>query len=254
MRVYFMLNSDALFKPQLLHEILIRCPWKPIGVAEVPSRRRSRVYPMSFYGYKGVLFIFLTSFWHRLLAFEFIPYYGRSRSTIKAVCRAHEVPYAFFHDVTSFRVVSHLKRLSPDVIVSYQSQIFDTRVMSTANVCCINCHPGKLPDYRGPTPVFWAMFEKESEIGVTVHTMDSQIDTGRIIGQQCFPVLKGSTLVDNGYIAHSVASGLIVDSLTQINKNKDLAAYSEIPKAAKYWPAPRIPDLRAFKRKGLRFI
>jgi methionyl-tRNA formyltransferase len=44
----------------------------------------------------------------------------------------------------------------------------------------LNVHPSLLPAYRGPAPLFWALRNGEREIGVTVHFMDEQFDTGDI--------------------------------------------------------------------------
>jgi methionyl-tRNA formyltransferase len=47
----------------------------------------------------------------------------------------------------------------------------------------VNLHPSFLPRYRGPVPVGWAIRNGDSEIGVTVHRMDAELDTGAILAQ-----------------------------------------------------------------------
>ena len=37
----------------------------------------------------------------------------------------------------------------------------------------VNGHPSLLPDYRGPSPVAWAIRNGETEIGYTFHRMDA---------------------------------------------------------------------------------
>ena len=46
-----------------------------------------------------------------------------------------------------------------------------------------NVHPSMLPDYRGPVPLFWTFREGVRETAVTIHQMDTQIDTGNILAQ-----------------------------------------------------------------------
>jgi methionyl-tRNA formyltransferase len=48
---------------------------------------------------------------------------------------------------------------------------------------CVNGHPGLLPDYRGPSPVSWAIRNAEREIGFTFDRMDAELDTGAILAQ-----------------------------------------------------------------------
>jgi methionyl-tRNA formyltransferase len=48
----------------------------------------------------------------------------------------------------------------------------------------INFHYGLLPSCRGPQPILWHMLRNDMETGVTVHVMDTGIDTGPIIMQE----------------------------------------------------------------------
>jgi methionyl-tRNA formyltransferase len=47
----------------------------------------------------------------------------------------------------------------------------------------LNGHPSKLPRHRGPIPVAWAIRNGDPELGVTVHRMDAELDTGPIMAQ-----------------------------------------------------------------------
>jgi methionyl-tRNA formyltransferase len=52
----------------------------------------------------------------------------------------------------------------------------------------INGHPSLLPRHRGPIPIAWAIRNGDSEIGVTFHRMDAELDTGAILAQRPFPL------------------------------------------------------------------
>lgn len=47
----------------------------------------------------------------------------------------------------------------------------------------LNCHPGILPRYRGVGSCEWAIYEN-GPLGVTVHYIDSGIDTGEILHRE----------------------------------------------------------------------
>src|SRR5262245_47724938 len=53
----------------------------------------------------------------------------------------------------------------------------------------INIHQGLAPYYRGGPPVFWELYNGEREIGVTVHFVESKVDTGEIIAQETLPLV-----------------------------------------------------------------
>lgn len=52
----------------------------------------------------------------------------------------------------------------------------------------INCHPGRLPHYRGVRPVNWALRNGEHLAGITIHTIDPGIDSGPILAEALFSI------------------------------------------------------------------
>ena len=47
----------------------------------------------------------------------------------------------------------------------------------------INIHNGPLPEYRGMSPINWALKDKKSEHGITIHEITPGIDDGPIVYQ-----------------------------------------------------------------------
>ena len=52
----------------------------------------------------------------------------------------------------------------------------------------INIHPSLLPKYRGPSPNYWVLKNRESVTGLTAHFINDIIDGGDIICQVGIPV------------------------------------------------------------------
>lgn len=48
----------------------------------------------------------------------------------------------------------------------------------------LNGHPSLLPLHRGPVPVAWAIRQGDERIGITIHRMDAELDTGPILAQR----------------------------------------------------------------------
>lgn len=48
----------------------------------------------------------------------------------------------------------------------------------------LNVHSSLLPRYRGPAPALWAIRNGDPDIGITIHRMDENFDTGPILAQQ----------------------------------------------------------------------
>ncbi|NMH89209.1 methionyl-tRNA formyltransferase [Flavivirga algicola] len=58
----------------------------------------------------------------------------------------------------------------------------------------LNIHFGKLPENRGPDPLFWSIRRGEKQTAITIHQMDKNWDTGNILTEQPVPIIPGETL------------------------------------------------------------
>ena len=86
--------------------------------------------------------------------------------------------------------VEHVRALQPDLGISIAyNQILKDDLLATPRLGFINCHTGLLPQYRGPNVINWAIINNEPKIGMTIHHMDTGIDTGPIIVQEELPIL-----------------------------------------------------------------
>ena len=85
--------------------------------------------------------------------------------------------------------IAELKALDADLGVSMSfNQIIRSELIELFPKKFINCHAGKLPEYRGRNILNWALINDEKEIGVTCHFIDEGVDTGDIIMQKTFAV------------------------------------------------------------------
>lgn len=86
-----------------------------------------------------------------------------------------------------------VEALEPDLIVSFSFPLLvDARTIAAARVAAINVHGGRLPEYRGPNPM-WAIYRGEPEIDVTVHRLASEFDTGDVLAVTTVPLEETPT-------------------------------------------------------------
>jgi len=81
----------------------------------------------------------------------------------------------------------------------------------------INVHTSLLPKYRGRHPVNWVLINDEAVTGVTVHYVDTSIDTGDIILQDSVTIDKNddyNTLTDK---LIECAKPLLLSAVQQID-------------------------------------
>nr|WP_239091687.1 formyltransferase family protein [Streptomyces sp. SID14478] len=75
-----------------------------------------------------------------------------------------------------------------DLVVSVlYDRIIGASLIDTTTLI-VNCHPGRLPQYRGTRPVNWALRNGEHLHGATLHVIDPGVDTGPILGEVTFSI------------------------------------------------------------------
>ena len=87
-----------------------------------------------------------------------------------------------------------MRALSPDIIVNVAfGRIVPKKLLEMPQYGSINLHPSLLPLYRGASPVQRAIFNGDSETGVTVLYMEEELDAGDIILQEKESILPDDT-------------------------------------------------------------
>jgi methionyl-tRNA formyltransferase len=70
----------------------------------------------------------------------------------------------------------------PDLVVSwFWTRKLPLRWLELAKLGGIGVHPSLLPRHRGPNPYFWAIDRGDTETGVTVHYLEAEYDTGKVL-------------------------------------------------------------------------
>ena len=131
---------------------------------------------------------------------------------------------AFMRDPSSSAYRSHLAGLRPDLFLSAAyARVLPEEVLAIPTVGAINVHPALLPAYRGVRAVWWALYEGQSSVGVTIHQMTLPVDSGPIIAQASLPV----ALDDNpGEVSRKVGElggPLIENALRQIMQTGEIS-------------------------------
>lgn len=99
----------------------------------------------------------------------------------------------------------------------------------------VNIHPSLLPKYRGATPIAWAIFDKETETGVTAHLLTERLDAGDILLQKVIPIEKGDT--DNKLRKKlAILSMDVVQELVEQIKKNSLNPIPQNEEEATYFP------------------
>jgi methionyl-tRNA formyltransferase/L-amino acid N-acyltransferase YncA len=107
--------------------------------------------------------------------------------------------------------------LKPDLIlVNSYSMIIRGDILSASRLGGLNIHAALLPHNRGCNPTQWAIIHHEYETGVTLHEIDSGLDTGPIIDQRKVPIFFEDTWLDVRDRLEQATDALLSDNLSAI--------------------------------------
>lgn len=101
-----------------------------------------------------------------------------------------------------------------------------------------NLHPGPLPQYRGPDPVFWVLKNQEQEAAMTLHKMEQEYDTGPIVIAAPMPIHESDTYgILNSHLAHA-APEILDKFLALLNNGGPLPFLVQSEQEAGYQQKP----------------
>lgn len=86
-----------------------------------------------------------------------------------------------------------LRECNADLGIVLGTRILKPTTFSIPQLGCINLHKGKVPEYRGMPPGFWELYDGAATAGVTVHFVDSKLDTGDIVATGEFEISPRET-------------------------------------------------------------
>ena len=85
------------------------------------------------------------------------------------------------HEIDLVCLAGYMKIVGPTLLATYEGRI-------------INIHPAYLPEFPGAHGIEDAWNAGVEQSGVTIHWVDSGVDTGKVIKQVRVPRLEGDTL------------------------------------------------------------
>ena len=139
----------------------------------------------------------------------------RSRSRIRQIIQEFRLDCSALpvrclikvRSVNSEETIDILQEIKPDVVVVSGTRIISARVLHCVKAVFINMHAGITPIYRGVHGGYWALVQNDrNTCGVTVHEVDSGVDTGRILGQARISPKGSDNFVTYGFL--QIATGL----------------------------------------------
>jgi len=131
-----------------------------------------------------------------------------------------------------------------DILVTHAfMKILPKEVFSAPKYTSINIHPSLLPKYRGPSPTYWVLKNRDKTTGLTCHYIDEGVDTGDIISQS-ITIVQPDDTIDSIIEKQKLTLNDLVDDC--IKKIVDPAFIPELQKEKLSSYAPRPKSIEIF--------
>ena len=146
---------------------------------------------------------------------------------LQDVARAYGFPVVTCRDQNSSRALAQLKEWSPDLAIFTGGNILREQILGIPRLGVMNSHLALLPEIRGMSSPEWSLLAGVP-IGITIHLMDSGLDTGPILLHREFTAAgECDSLTDlrNRMIAEGIE--LIAEAVSEL----DRGTLSPVPQA-----------------------
>lgn len=128
------------------------------------------------------------------------------------LCKINNIPYKFIDDINSKENIKWINSLTPDIIFCFGwSSLIKKELLELTPMGVVGFHPAKLPQNRGRHPIIWALALGLEKSASTFFFMDEGADSGNILSQMEFDILKDDD-------AKSLYSKVIDTALLQIDE------------------------------------
>ena len=97
--------------------------------------------------------------------------------------------------------------------------IFSKELYSSSIKGTINLHAGKLPKYRGGSPLNWQIINNEKKIGINVLKMTKKLDSGPIYSSVNFNLKNNDNINTVHQKVNQLFPGMVLKTIDKIKKN-----------------------------------
>jgi methionyl-tRNA formyltransferase len=247
-RVVAVTQSDPFFTGTFFGAFLEELEAQPVELVEI-------VLLPNFNESKPALALRLARLYGAVGFARLLTRYVRARGrTVEAVAASQRIPIRRLRTINDPRYLEQLANARVDVLLSVAApEIFREQALAAAPLV-LNVHTGKLPDYRGMMPTFWALLNGEDHVVITVHEMAAKVDTGPVVATYDVAVQPHESAFDVAVRAKREAGRQVARLLGRVGT----AAWPEphpLPATGgAYYRFPRRRDARRLHAEGRRLI
>jgi len=144
-------------------------------------------------------------------------------------------------DPNDKQVQQYLRTFDVDLFVlAAYGKILKQTTIDIPQLMCLNLHGGRLPEYRGSSPMNWVLINGEDSFGLSIIKVDSGVDTGDVLAERIFEVSINDTICDLHNIANEQFPLMLLEAVEKVEQG-NYKFRRQDNSSASYFPL-RFPD------------
>ena len=203
----------------------------------------------------GFRFSFML-FWQQViqkLAFTTAKLLRLNKKSLLSASHFENIPSISCKNINSNEAIRFIEEIKPDLLISaYFPQILKEEILELPKIGTLNIHPGILPDMKGAMSYFHVLNENKKEAGVSIHWMDTGIDTGKLISQKSFKISPRMTQ-ENVLVKTAFIGASLLKTIGRKLQNGEPLIEIERTNQGKYFAMPQRGDFLNYM-KSHRFF
>jgi len=137
-------------------------------------------------------------------------------------------------NINSDKSAKTLKNLKIDLGIVFGCRKINQNIINQFKIGLLNIHRGIIHKYRGLDSDLWAVFNKDfKNIGVCLHLIDKNLDTGPIVEQKKINITKDTKIFHMRYLTTFLATRMVINLLKK--NSKKLEFLKKQKKFGKYY-------------------
>jgi methionyl-tRNA formyltransferase len=257
----FIIDETPFFHPDYLNRVINNFKKDKIFVGitkKIPKKNNLNFQLLKkFYllNLKEIFFLLYKKVSFYLLDLIFPKGLKQKNFSVEGVCKKKDIKYFFIEkNINQKQYLKKIKYFKPKIIISSNSLYFSENLLKI-NSIFINRHSSLLPKYKGLFPVMHAIINEEKFVGVTLHLMNKNYDSGKILLQKKILLNKDKNLTKVYQACFKVSEQLTTKIIKNIKNNKfNFKKNKQYKKIYSYFSFPNNKELKKFKRLGWRLI
>jgi len=130
--------------------------------------------------------------------------------------------------------LASLYEIQPDVLISAgYNKILKEKILAVPKLGAINLHAGRVPQYRGGSPMNWQIINGEKSAWISVLSLTTELDNGPVLAEAEIPIGEADDISSMHAKANAIFPKITLDALDRLKNKQVLREQNE--KFARYF-------------------